>query len=297
MRLICPNCDAQYEVDDSVIPEEGRDVQCSNCGQTWFQSNSNVDLETDDEVTDQDHVPSEATEEAHSDMEKTDEPAEVTGEPEQIQAEEESEDSHEAKETSLDHSEDDENAEAEETPEDVHRRTLDEAVLDVLREEANLETSARKAEGGTTIETQPDLGLQESDDTAGLQAAAIKERTARLRGEEPEPAEPGHRSDLLPDIEEINSTLRSASERDDDGETEAEAEVQQRSKGFRLGFGIILALFALGIGIYAAAPQIAEAVPQTKPALIAYVDWVNGLRLWMDNALGRAVTMISGATE
>ncbi|MGJ5621471.1 zinc-ribbon domain-containing protein, partial [Sulfitobacter sp. MF3-043] len=33
MRLICPNCDAQYE----VMPTDGRDVQCSNCGQTWFQ--------------------------------------------------------------------------------------------------------------------------------------------------------------------------------------------------------------------------------------------------------------------
>lgn len=37
MRLICPNCDAQYEVDDSVIPEGGRDVQCSSCGHSWFQ--------------------------------------------------------------------------------------------------------------------------------------------------------------------------------------------------------------------------------------------------------------------
>lgn len=37
MRLICPNCDAQYEVPDDVMPAAGRDVQCSNCGQTWFQ--------------------------------------------------------------------------------------------------------------------------------------------------------------------------------------------------------------------------------------------------------------------
>ncbi|MBD3788613.1 MAG: zinc-ribbon domain-containing protein, partial [Sphingomonadales bacterium] len=37
MRLVCPNCAAQYEVDESVIPEMGRDVQCSNCGQMWFQ--------------------------------------------------------------------------------------------------------------------------------------------------------------------------------------------------------------------------------------------------------------------
>lgn len=37
MRLTCPNCGAQYEVDNSVIPDEGRDVQCSGCGQGWFQ--------------------------------------------------------------------------------------------------------------------------------------------------------------------------------------------------------------------------------------------------------------------
>ena len=37
MRLICPNCDARYDVDASMIPASGRDVQCSNCGRTWFQ--------------------------------------------------------------------------------------------------------------------------------------------------------------------------------------------------------------------------------------------------------------------
>jgi len=37
MRLICPNCGAQYEVPDDVIPSGGRDVQCSNCGFTWFE--------------------------------------------------------------------------------------------------------------------------------------------------------------------------------------------------------------------------------------------------------------------
>ncbi len=38
MRLTCPNCGAQYQVPDEVIPPEGRDVQCSNCGNTWFQA-------------------------------------------------------------------------------------------------------------------------------------------------------------------------------------------------------------------------------------------------------------------
>ncbi|MGB5871974.1 MAG: zinc-ribbon domain-containing protein, partial [Albidovulum sp.] len=46
MRLICPNCDAQYEVEDAVIPDEGRDVQCSNCGTTWFQDSAKTLRET-----------------------------------------------------------------------------------------------------------------------------------------------------------------------------------------------------------------------------------------------------------
>jgi len=38
MRLTCPNCTAQYEVPADAIPENGRDVQCSACDHTWFQS-------------------------------------------------------------------------------------------------------------------------------------------------------------------------------------------------------------------------------------------------------------------
>ncbi|WP_424985896.1 zinc-ribbon domain-containing protein [Microbulbifer sp. S227A] len=36
MRLTCPNCGAQYEVPDKVIPPQGRDVQCSSCNTSWF---------------------------------------------------------------------------------------------------------------------------------------------------------------------------------------------------------------------------------------------------------------------
>lgn len=40
MRLICPSCRAQYEVDDDAIPAEGRDVQCGSCSTTWFQEHA-----------------------------------------------------------------------------------------------------------------------------------------------------------------------------------------------------------------------------------------------------------------
>ena len=53
MRLTCPNCDARYQVSDEAIPPAGRDVQCSNCGQTWFQHHpDNPPAETDSQSPD-----------------------------------------------------------------------------------------------------------------------------------------------------------------------------------------------------------------------------------------------------
>lgn len=37
MRLVCPNCAAQYEVDASLLPAEGTEVQCAACSTVWFQ--------------------------------------------------------------------------------------------------------------------------------------------------------------------------------------------------------------------------------------------------------------------
>lgn len=52
MRLVCPNCVAQYEVADGTIPDTGRDVQCANCNHIWFQDAA-FKLSTDDLT----HVP------------------------------------------------------------------------------------------------------------------------------------------------------------------------------------------------------------------------------------------------
>ena len=44
MRLTCPNCGAQYEIPETAIPEAGRDVQCSACGETWAQQRPDAAL-------------------------------------------------------------------------------------------------------------------------------------------------------------------------------------------------------------------------------------------------------------
>jgi predicted Zn finger-like uncharacterized protein len=51
MRLVCPKCVAQYEVDDNAIPESGRDVQCASCGHTWFQDSIRMLSTRDDDPT------------------------------------------------------------------------------------------------------------------------------------------------------------------------------------------------------------------------------------------------------
>lgn len=35
MRLVCPRCGAQYEIDAAAIPAAGRDVECSACEHVW----------------------------------------------------------------------------------------------------------------------------------------------------------------------------------------------------------------------------------------------------------------------
>lgn len=38
MRLICPECGAQYEIAADMVPAEGREVECSACAHVWHQS-------------------------------------------------------------------------------------------------------------------------------------------------------------------------------------------------------------------------------------------------------------------
>ena len=36
MIITCPNCEKQFKIDKSLIPNEGRDLQCGSCEHVWF---------------------------------------------------------------------------------------------------------------------------------------------------------------------------------------------------------------------------------------------------------------------
>ena len=36
MIITCPNCNKQFRIDNSLMPNEGRDLQCGSCAHIWF---------------------------------------------------------------------------------------------------------------------------------------------------------------------------------------------------------------------------------------------------------------------
>ncbi|SEW38793.1 MJ0042 family finger-like domain-containing protein [Cognatiyoonia koreensis] len=255
MRLICPNCGAQYEVADDVIPENGRDVQCSNCGHTWFESPgaseaAEAAIESDDTATDDN--------DGWTNDQADDDSAPATPHPQ------------------------------------ANRPALDASVAEILREEAEREAAARRADVADPMESQEDLGLEDPPSPTSMEQRNIEtaKRIARLQGEEEKAAADtaaaaaaaaaASRKELLPDIEEINSTLRSSAERGETVDPTPEEVAQTKKRSFRFGFFTVLILLAIFWAIYLFADQIAQSVPSLAGALEGYVELVDNGRLWLD---------------
>jgi predicted Zn finger-like uncharacterized protein len=365
MRLICPNCGAQYEVPDSVIPEAGRDVQCSGCGHTWFQRHHSHAQDAaqdpaDDGWDDDADGDSLFADDADKPAPQPDSPPQAKpASPATAAAQDDvDEDDDEWKgfpqdpgltdaptaSTTLKPDPEDPVSRLPEVEEDDYeedpardlpmpRRGLDTSVADLLREEAEREARARAAERGTGLETQPDLGLDTSSPAPAAppdRVMASRPAAEGLRATRPSQPDPRReaaiapaatateaapkttqaasdddriaalaaaavaesRRGLLPDIEEINSSLRATSDRrparaDDHDVPGKSVDPRQvpnppRSRGFSRGFSITLLIAALLLVLYVFAPALAEAVPAVTPVLAGYVSAVDALRAMLD---------------
>ncbi len=302
MRLVCPNCGAQYEVDERVIPEAGRDVQCSNCGHTWFQHPEGYDggapepaqapvseppreePETDNSDQTEDTFASSDAQDAIDAMIREEQADEPEKEPEPELTPEEGSEQQIQPDT----------APAEDNTRT--RRELDDGVRDVLREEAERETLARRSELDR-IETQDELGLDENPSSQDQRGIAAQERMARLRGLDSEDdttasGGDGARRDLLPDIEEINSSLApiGSEEPEDDF-----AEPRERKGGFRRGFLIMILLVLVVIVLYVYAPVVSEQVPVLAPYLETFTSQMDQARAWLDSMVKLALEKMQEA--
>ena len=51
MRLTCPNCGAEYEVPEGMVPAAGRHVQCTSCHTRWFVRGAARDAASEDQIS------------------------------------------------------------------------------------------------------------------------------------------------------------------------------------------------------------------------------------------------------
>jgi predicted Zn finger-like uncharacterized protein len=394
MRLVCPNCEAKYEVPDDAIPDTGRDVQCTNCGHSWFQMRGRtgaaplaatppeapaaatspavagpaaasaidaaapdptVEAKADDAaitaaqiaatidararegrpLPDQDpaHAPLDAGADAAeipADAATPDLPdmvpvaesvvseavemlsdgtAEVAADPvaageaalagavsaadavadaaQELVADAPSErmiaDLVAAETVPV--SAPDTAAEVaagapdDDTPAAASGYAVDDSVLAILREEAEREANARRAEA---LESQTDLGIE---------AALPRKAAGRVTEAE---ARPAARRDLLPDVEEINSTLRpSEMQAAADGIPDFVAPPPEAPRGFRSGFLTLMTIAILGAALYVVAPRLALLVPALAGPLESYISAIDSLRLGLDGMLRSATAAIS----
>ncbi|MEZ5798029.1 MAG: hypothetical protein R3D63_11455 [Paracoccaceae bacterium] len=111
----------------------------------------------------------------------------------------------------------------------------------------------------------------------------------------PEPAKPAARRDLLPDVEEINSTLQPSDDGSDpDAEVDALPDLMKGRRGFRSGFFLMLLILVIAAAVYVAAPKLIEQFPGLEGGLTAYVQAVDGLRLWLDDVMKAATQALKG---
>lgn len=298
MRLVCPKCEAKYEVPDDAIPEGGRDVQCANCNHAWFQMRP-VAAEPTPVLTPVAETPKSAPVAQMPEPEPEVEP-EITPDdlPEDL-PEEVPEELPGALpvEIPLDLPED----APEELPEDepeiapepgfdaatgaeigaAPAYKVDDSVLAILREEADREVKARRAETNIA-EPPPALGA----------AVAVAAAVAPVVAPAIEEIRPSARRDLLPDVEEINSSLRPSEHEQDD--TPADLPPPETRGGFRSGFLMVMTLAMVGAAIYLAAPALSRLVPALAEPLDSYVALINGLRLQLDGVMRQATVALNG---
>ncbi|WP_164659416.1 zinc-ribbon domain-containing protein [Tropicibacter sp. Alg240-R139] len=276
MRLTCPNCGAQYEVPAEVIPAEGRDVQCSNCGDTWFQAHP--EAETAQAAEPEPQIP---------DPEPDDLRAALTGQ-KRPEPEPEPNYTDEVYDDEQDVYEDDDSEDVMPEITQEHGRGVDPSVASILKEEAAREADLRAGDG---LESQPDLGLDDlPGDESTRRAKEAQDRMAVMKGEDPTktdaPTDGSSRRGLLPDIEEINSTLRNGADQADGSATATAVAPgpakRKRKGGFMRGLTVAILFGAMLTLIYVNAPQIAQSVPQADPMLSAYVALVDQARVWLD---------------
>ena len=306
MRLVCPKCDARYEVPEENIPTTGRDVQCSACDTTWFQKHPQMEAEQRSEAAQA--TESQGAVEADVTLAKSDDPQtqpQKSTDTEESQAPSESERDRQTADPAR--------------QENQVKQRLHPTVAEVLREEARRETEARAAE---TLEMKTELGLDggaqflaprreasenaqadqqaETVSAAKPEAKTLEEELDELEailGKNTQESRPP-KSALLPNIEDINPSIE-AEETAGEVQEASDAPLPKQPRKRTGTFGFITGLLVIGLlfAIYHFEERIVQFHEPLAPALKSYVEYVDRIRAYSDHSVHKAIAWLEFQAE
>lgn len=149
-------------------------------------------------------------------------------------------------------------------------RSLDPGVADILRTEAAREKAKRAAESTGSVATRAEPAL--SGATSGT------------------------RSGTLPDPDDITSSLTPSRDRVAQDRLDARDArfIPPERRGFRAGFWMALIACGLAVGVYLAAFDLVDLVPEAEAPIERYVTSIDDARLRLDALFDEVMTRING---
>ncbi|MEM9011625.1 MAG: zinc-ribbon domain-containing protein [Pseudomonadota bacterium] len=266
MRLICPNCSAEYEVADNAIPPEGRDVQCGACHTTWFQTGApEVAVEMPDADPVEEPAAPEVAETPYAAPEETAPPAEDSPVRETAAQDTSAQDTTAQDTEALLRefraylNEEDRKASASRAP----SAPAAAAAAAPVAAAAAASTEAEPPRSGPPrsrlrfrVDTEPDMDAPDFSDDAPVDSFGAEDLSATMQDTPPSAG------GIPPGV----VTERRAPHR-----------VQPRSRTPR-GIAAMILLCLAVAGVYGFAPAIAQAVPASAPALSTFVASVDEAR-------------------
>ena len=223
MLIKCPNCNANYEVPNDIIPATGRDVQCSNCSKTWFVTGLSGKKTVKDKISNY-------------------EGPESSGLPK-----------FETTDSFL---------------KDKSTKDIDGDVLEILREEADLELRTRKADRSASSTAQKPSSKR-----------AINNSTKDNRK--------AHDA-ILPNNIEIGTTLEETLAPNLPDEVPEKSKTKSGKLGFAIGFAIIGVCWAA----FTYEDLITQSVPQATVYMDIYKNYVDYLLTIRDGVLKNLIEQI-----
>lgn len=265
MRITCPNCLAQYDIDDTLLPKDGREVQCSSCDHVWFQTPIRKKAESP-RPEDSPPEPAGPAKPAAAATPKSAPAPKASPSDSQITSATPPWQSPPPPQP-----EDDAPA----PPSDKPARKLDPAVADVLRKEAAFEEQQRRKEA-EGLHSQPELGLM-----GGAPWPAEKTPPTEAERKHDATDATAHNAHNFPDIEDVSATLEPVDARRRQGRAESAQDfalpqtAQARRRSFLSGFALPLIIAGIGLALYYWAEDLSQLAPPLQAPLAAYVALVD----------------------